>query len=432
MKADKNILRQLNKKNIYRNPYRKRRFSTKVFVVLFAVLLLGALLLFLTLFLDLPFFSDIEMNPSEQNPATADTVTEFVIASEAVTAPVAVPEIYMFDTAPAPDLPVYQGFFDLPLNGATGWVAVYSVIRNAPDMAAEVIFAMPGGTPFTIIREQGSFWYIRLTDGSYGYIPHSRAFINLPDILPSMIFYISNATASVKRSGGWFLPGITGYALYNAYSFNPRLDRYEFIVPSLYSSAVMLAQAHRNAIENGDIIILYEAFRPMEAQTMVRDALSDLIYANSSVANTINFGGWHVGWFISQDISDHQRGAAFDVHLARILETESVYIGDFTFTRITNYARYPMISNIHELSPAAAIVTAPVNLSFSQWQEMTLPAHNTEGGLRLFNYMVEAGFMPIASEWWHFTDQAGNVAAAGINVTGNFFTETIFSEVPYG
>jgi len=50
--------------------------------------------------------------------------------------------------------------------------------------------------------------------------------------------------------------------------------------------------------------------------------------------------------------------------------------------------------------------------------------------LRLHNLFVNAGFAPLASEWWHFDDTEGRDTIRGNGITGNFYLRNCVSKEP--
>ncbi|MCL2217296.1 MAG: hypothetical protein FWB91_09805, partial [Defluviitaleaceae bacterium] len=113
-------------------------------------------------------------------------------------------EIYAYDEYPAAEYPQYYEYLE----------------------PVEILAALSPGQAFVIILAYGDWWYVKLPDGLSGWVLHSGCFINLPDVIPSIVYRISNAYYSLKRSGEYEIPNISGQALYSAWAFNPRLGRY--------------------------------------------------------------------------------------------------------------------------------------------------------------------------------------------------------------
>ena len=327
-----------------------------------------------------------------------------------------------------PDLIWYNGIFELPINGATGFASRSTRVYLAPDSSSEVIYNLNAGQGFTILGEDGDWWRVQL-DNEEGFILHASAFINLPDVLPSIRYDITNAYSSLKRSSEIDIPNVSGYALYDAWAYNPRLGRYEFIVPALYSTAKMVAQVQRAALESNNTVVLFEAFRPHETQRRVVENLSALINVNPTVNQGINTPPWSISWFISTGTSNHQRGTAVDVSLAFVLASETGASGRFAYTYITAFEQRIMPTEMHELSALAASLEEPV--SGHAWQSVFTAHSMTQGSRLLRTYFTNAGFTPIASEWWHFDDREGTAIARRYGLQGDFFIDSIYSIEPW-
>lgn len=326
-----------------------------------------------------------------------------------------------------------SGLLELPIVGATGWVAADSPLRDTPGMADEPIFNLVPGTAFTIVDYSGEWWYINLPDGTTGWIDSRRCFINLPDVLPSALYRISNAGASLFRSGGYALPEITGQQMYNARAFNYRLARYEYIVPVMMITAYALHTAQQLAWADGHTLVIYEVFRPRSVQLATVEAMQELMQTNPSVNRAISDSTFSLSWFITTGISNQQRGAAVDVTLARVHDTEILQTGGYSFIRVVDYTEIITPSPLHELSPASSIVNTPRGITPSDIlgdaMEMTGPAMSN-GIARMQYIFASAGFRPLASQWWHFNHDPGVSLATTAGITGEFYTQTIYSVPP--
>ena len=330
--------------------------------------------------------------------------------------------------------PEQGGRIELPVCGATGWAASAMSLRIEPNQRADVVGNLAPGQGFTILAEYGDWWNVRIggSEDATGWVLHRGCFINLPDVIPSLVFDITNAYSSMKRSSGYEIPGISGYVLYDAWAFNHRLGRYEFIVPVLYSTSKRIFKAQQAALADGNTIIIYEAFRPRATQQSVVSNLQRLMDSNATVRHAINTPPWSIGWFISTGISNHQRGVAIDVGLGRIISYETRTSGAYAYTHVIAFERHVMPTPMHELSPQAATFNRPISSSsFDAWR-IAIPANTmTEGANLLQRYLTDAGFAPLASEWWHFNDLTGVKIANDIGIRGEFFTNTVYS-VPVG
>jgi D-alanyl-D-alanine dipeptidase len=297
------------------------------------------------------------------------------------------------------------GRLELPVIGATGWVAVNSILREAPGAGEAQVRSLTAGQAFTILAENGDWWRVRLSDGeTIGWVDHRRCMINLPDVLPSIIYKVSNAGQSLFRSSGFALEGITGEQLYSARAFNERLGRDEYIVPGMYPLARALHIAQQMALSRNHSFVIYEAYRPRTTQRTIVDGMNHLIRTNPLVNSAIVDSPWTLAWFISTGVSSHQRASAIDTSLARINDTEIKQTGSYSFLHFPNYSLIDTGTQMHELSPASAIMESPQGISAAAILggiNMTGSAV-TAGIVRMQFFLASAGFTPLASEWWHF------------------------------
>jgi len=323
----------------------------------------------------------------------------------------------------------YEGEFELPVTGATGWSAGRVQMRSQPNSNASVIKTLSPGQAFLILAEDGQWWNIRLgSDGETGWIPHRHCFINLPDIIPSIVYNITNAQASVTRANMTDIPNVTGHARYEAFSFNHRLDRYEFIVPALYSTSQKIMRAQQTALADGNTLIIYEVFRPRSSQQNAVRHIQQLMETDPEVYNALTAPPWGLNWFIATTLSNHQRGVAIDMSLGTIDRARVDVIGGFPYWKITEYTQFEMPTTMHELSPRAALLSRPVtSTSLDAWRSVPFADTITDGVLLMVEYATEAGLTPLASEWWHFNDLNGRTIAMEANITGEFYTPTIYS-----
>jgi len=320
---------------------------------------------------------------------------------------------------------------ELPVDGATGWAGVTMPLYSEPDTESQKLSEFSDGQVFVIIREHRDWWYVKSDTGKTGWVEHAGCLINLPDVIPSIVYNITNAYSALTRSSGFEIPGVTGEKLYDAWSYNPRLFKEEFIVPSLYLSSKLLYKAQQLALEAGDTIIMHEAYRAHESQQRSVKLLQELMDENEEVNDAITTRPWSLSWFIATNISNHQRGAAFDVNLGKIISQDTRQIIGHHFQNVVTYEEYTMPTTIHELSPLAIALERPVSSrSRDAWREIPLAETMTPGAIRLQKYFDEAGLTPLASEWWHFNDLEGVTAAIDIGIRGTFYIENIMSILP--
>ena len=305
------------------------------------------------------------------------------------------------------------GEFELPLNGSTGWAAKTVILRESPERTSDEILNLYPGKAFTILYKEDFWWCIEVEDGVVGFVEWGGCFINLPDIIPSIIYNNTNAYNSLKKSSGFDIPFVTGEGLYHSFEFNPRLGRDEFLVPAHYIMAEKLSIIQQQALLDGFTLIVYEVFRPYVTQRLVVTQLSELISSNSVVSNAINAPGWGIGAFIATGRSNHQLASAIDLSLGIVHETSFETSGRFEYQRVVAHEEFVMQSPMHELSPLSAS---------GSWNQ-------TEGSTLLREYFTNMGFRPVGSEWWHFDCVESRAVALNNGIGGDFFVSPGISVV---
>lgn len=312
-----------------------------------------------------------------------------------------------------------EAFFELPVANASGYAFVDLNVRARADTNAEITGKLKQSEGFRVVEEIGTFWKIAAANGTTGYVKHQYCYINLPDVLPSIVYRNSNASSSLLRVGELEIPSITGQKLYDAYTYNPRLGEDSFIMPIKYATAKRLSVAQNQARQAGNTLIIYETFRPYAVQRAVVNNLSELIKRNKQAHHEINSSVWGIGWFISTRLSNHQRGSAIDLSLGKVVSEKVRTSGDYKYTKITQATEYQMQTPIHQLSIQSVIFDNPARKTYSK--------KVTDGTLKLHQYMTSAGFTPLASEWWHFDD---NKAFRSRSNRGNYVINRLFSQPP--
>jgi len=292
--------------------------------------------------------------------------------------------------------------FELPLNGTSGYASVSLQIL---DENGDAIDQLDAGQAFTILRRDGNRFLIECEDRVTGYVQSSLVMVNLPDLIPSIVYNDTNSVSSLFRSSGHDLPEITGHALYDVYFDNARFDEKQFVMPVLYPMAKKIMLAQHLALQQGDSLIIYETFRPLDVQKALDEALAGLALQFPEVDQGINTPPWNQSWFIAAPVSNHQRGCAIDVSIVKVLSTKDCRIGTRPYFIVSDYAEYEMPTSMHELSSLAAAFTAPVSSRDDQaWRQAQIAPGMTPGAMRLQSYCAMAGMSPLASEWWHFND----------------------------
>ena len=314
-----------------------------------------------------------------------------------------------------------------------------------PSETDGALAILPAGAAMTVLREEGEWWQVRCKaeytgDGGSlqtgevtGWVAHRYCMINLPDVIPSMVYNATNAYASRFRSCGKEIEDITGKQLYSGPDWNERLDQMQFMMPVLYSMAPRLCAAQRAALAEGNTLVLYEGYRPQETQLKVAGALQKLMGRDPEIKTALTTKPWSIPWFIATSTSNHQWGYAVDVNLARVSAVETRRSGAYGYTQVTEYEEYEMPTPIHELSPAAATFTQAIGPnSNSAWKsaKQTEAFAACEGAVGLQGYCTGAGLSPLASEWWHFNDLASRANVLDNLGRGDFEIIACRSVVP--
>ena len=290
-----------------------------------------------------------------------------------------------------------------------------------PDPFAGALDVLEPGEGFTILSEQGHWWKVEAAAG-VGWVDHRYCLINLPDVIPSMLYDAVNSYGAVYVSSGKEIPGVTGESFYPGASYNPRLDREEFMMPMLYAAAKKVCAAQHAALAQGNCLKLYEAFRPRSTQLAVIDGLTALAEEDPEVKAGITTPPWSMTYFINTGYSNHQRGFAVDVGLVKVKQTQVRTTGGREYLAVTDYIEYDMPTAIHELSMAAASTLAPGS--------DTLADTMNDPAIALRGYFTGAGMSPLESEWWHFNDwNARNLAKDNLS-TGKFEISRCYSRPP--
>ena len=319
--------------------------------------------------------------------------------------------------------------------------------EEPPTLTDGALALVASGTPFTVIQEEGDWWQVAVTTDYFtdeeqtqtqrgeitGWLEHKYCLVNLPDVIPSIIYDATNSYSSHFRSCGKVIPEVTGEAFYPSKTYNERLGKMEFMMPVLYSMAFKLCEAQQSALAEGNSLILYEGYRPHEVQTKVLNSLSAMTRTDPEVKEAVTGSPWRISWFISGGYSNHQRGYAVDMGLAKVSETKEYTTGGYRYVRVWNYERYEMPTPIHELSRAAATYTAPVTInSTTAWKsaEMTQAMASNEPALGLQRYCTDAELTPLASEWWHFNDLSTRSQVLDNQGIGDFLISSVRSAAP--
>lgn len=295
--------------------------------------------------------------------------------------------------------------FELPLSGSTGYASIETPVYYSADTNSEIIETLNPGDSFTVLEERDDHWWMIARDSNAGWVDNKYCYLNISDVVPSIVVNNTNSSASVFVSSGVDIPDITGERLYQAVCYNARLDVEQAVMAANYGMVKKIYKAQELALEEGYTLILNETFRPYDVQIKVAESLKALCEYNDKVRRTINRAPWSINWFIANGASTHQWGCAMDVSLARVREMDYRLTGGYKYAVVTKYDECKMPCDIHELSPAAVSMSRPVNSSSkTAWRSVSPATTMTTAALQLRDICTKAGLYPLASEWWHFND----------------------------
>ncbi len=324
--------------------------------------------------------------------------------------------------------------------------------EEPPDPYEGSVAVLQPGDAFQIIKEEGDWWFVVRGGGIgveeteqgqegteqaeieetgteeeeeekiYGWIEHRYCMINLPDVIPSILYDDVNAYGSRFASCHHELVGISGESFYNSKMENRRLGYEEFAMPMLYAAARDVCTAQHKALAEGNCLVIYQTYRPYETQRAVVKALTALAEESPEVKAGVSTKPWSITWFISTGYSNHQKGYALDVSIVRVNQTETRYIDDTPYLHVSDYEFYHMPTPMHELSMAAISTKSPGSSELSDTM--------TSAAIALRGYFTKSGFGPLASEWWHFNDRAGSAASSGNPSTGRYYITECYSCTP--
>lgn len=322
---------------------------------------------------------------------------------------------------------LYEGEFELPLQGAT----VYTLANTSLYDESGAKKSITAGTSLQIISEENGKLTVKTEDGFTGLINSYECMLNLPDVIPSIIYMDTNSSESLMMSSGYEIPNVTGKQLYDVEQYNERLGRTEFNMPIIFETAKKVMAAQKAALSEGYSLCIVETYRPLDAQQAISSNLKSLASSEPAVLNGIVGNGWNESWFIAQSVSNHQRGYAMDLTLVKVNETEICTSGSYAYVNVSKYEEVQMPSQIHELSDASiALAYGVKSSSATAWKNVPLASSMNDVAIRLQNYCVNAGFTPLASEWWHFNDLDARNSNSGSLSNGEYFLQTNLSVIP--
>lgn len=268
------------------------------------------------------------------------------------------------------------GTFSATLYGATAWANQELNIRKEATMNSNIIGTIPVGSKMTILAsENTNSKYIKVKyNNLIGYVYSNFILINLPDVIPDMLYEITSASKSTASTANTAIPGITGKNLYGfTKKYNSKIDKETYYVPLLYPTAKKLQRAYNKARSEGYNLKVYDSYRPHDITISTNNYFRKLYNSNNKVKNAINYDKegnyWGPSWFLASSVSAHNKGIALDI-------------------TITN-------SNNQELKAQTAYDTLDTS---------SIVKYNNAVSNKLRNIMLSQGFSPLESEWWHFQD----------------------------
>lgn len=302
-----------------------------------------------------------------------------------------------------------EGPFEEPLWGSTVYPSIETTLY-ADKAGREVVGKVKQGQAMMVLQAYNDVLLVA-HENKEVYVFKKGILINLPDIIPSITYVATNSKASELKSSYKDIPGITGEKLYEAYYYNERFDKVMPVVPVLYSTAIKVMQAQSMALQEGNTLVIHEAYRPYVVQEKIVLSLQDLARKDSEVMSGITKEPWSISWFIYVGVSNHQVGYALDMSLAK-----------------KDGSLYEMQTPFHELSYRSAVLDTPVtSRSRDAWKDVERNKLMTKGSRLLQSYCVQAGLTPLASEWWHFNDLDAMEAVESLGGQGDFIITEVKS-----
>lgn len=324
-----------------------------------------------------------------------------------------------------------HGGFEIPIDGATGYVGMTINAYTLPDLNSAVVMSLASGDYFTILADMDG--WLQIKSGTVtGWLQSKYCFVNLPDVIPSIIYNNTNASKSIYKSSGYIIPGLTGEKLYDAFAYNQRLGKDEFIMLILYGTAKKICTIQQTALKLGYTLVMYETYRPYEAQQTIYKSLTSLMKKNATVRAGISTDVWSTTWFAASSVSAHQQGYAFDANLAQISACTTVKIGKYTVTCPSETVSCSMPTEIHELSVKAVTFEYPFSsLKKTGWESVPLAETMTDDA-KVLRYLCTTGnlLVPLASEWWHFNDLDARSDTSANAGDGMFIPSVCVSSLP--
>lgn len=277
------------------------------------------------------------------------------------------------------------GSFSATLYGAVAWANQNINIRQQANKNSKKLGTIPTGARMTILSDDNKTTkYIKVKYNNIeGYVYSDYIFINLPDIMPDMVYEITNADNSIFKTADTSIPNVTGKGLYGyTKKLNKKIGKTTYYAPLLYPVAKQLQKAYDIAKSDGYNIKIYDTYRPYDVSVSINKDFRKLYNSNKTVYNMINYDKngnyWGPGWFLANGSSGHNRGTDMDITLTD--------------------------KNNKELSAQTPMHTLDAR---------SIVRYNNSVSNKLREIMTSVGFETLKSEWWHF--QENNYRSSPIN-----------------
>ena len=276
------------------------------------------------------------------------------------------------------------GDFSATLYGAVAWANQNLNIREKATQNSKKIGTVATGDKMIILSsENSSTKYIKIKyNDQVGYVYSNFIYINLPDVIPDMIYNISNAEKSIYKTSGKNIPNVTGSNLYGfTKKYNEKIGKTTYYAPLLYPVAKQLQKAYDTAISQGYNLKIYDTYRPYDVSVKINKEFKALYNSDRTVKNGIDYDKdgyyWGTGWFLANSISLHNRGVAIDLALTDGWGNE-----------------------LDAQTPMHTLDTRSVR------------KYNNSVANVLSDIMTSVGFETLNSEWWHFQENSYKKSAA--------------------
>ena len=277
------------------------------------------------------------------------------------------------------------GNFSATLYGAIAWTNRNVNIRREPIENSKLLGTIPTGAKLTILSSDNpTTKYIKISyNGIIGYVYSDFLLINLPDVIPGIVYYITNADKSLYKAANTSIADVTGKNLYGfSKKYNAKIGKNTYYVPLLYPVAKQLQGAYNIAKKDGYNLKIYDTYRPNDVTKYVNSKFRSLYNSNNNVKKLVDYDKngsyWGPGWFLANNVSTHNKGIALDLTLTD-----------------KNNNELKAQTTMHMLDTRSTV------------------KYNNSTANKLRSIMTSQGFETLESEWWHF--QENNYSSSPIN-----------------